>query len=246
MVILYHIKRAIAFLLSLTTFPLTCISCGKQCYGIVLCKHCQNDIRSYAPVQNRCKSCGVILVSEKDICLECREGDDLSSKQKILANFESVFPIHHYTLWRKELLFAWKMANNRSLSPLFAEIIYSVLQTYYEGIPVIPVPPREGKIKKRGWDQVDELCTFLRKYYDIRVYSVLQRLSKDEQKKRSRQERVANLEKKYIVKDTSIQLPREVVLIDDIMTTGATLESCAKALKNVNVEQIHAVTLFYV
>ncbi len=240
-------------MLSALAFPLQCISCGNQAYGLALCKNCQRDIiYNYSPREKRCKTCGVLLISEIDTCLDCREiessenANPCHNKSEIVKNFSSVFPIHQYTLWKKELLFAWKMANNRSLTPVFAKTIEGVLQKYYANVTVVPVPPRNGKIKKRGWDQIDELCMYLQAYCNIPVQKLLVRTSKDEQKKRNRKERIENIDKSFKFIKGKSTVPREVVLIDDIMTTGATLESCARALKDGGVDKVHGVTIFYV
>ncbi len=57
--------------------------------------------------------------------------------------------------------------------------------------------------------------------------------------------RLNTIGKNYALAEGIKELPKEIVIIDDIMTTGSTLESCARALKEGGVERIHAVTLFY-
>ncbi len=255
-IVIYYIKKTCSVLLSLISFPVTCVSCGRPCVEIILCKECQTEFLSgYTPLQNRCSSCGVELLSEDGTCLECRNTNDTDQNESVsqvvnkserLKDLKSIFPIHRYTLWKKELLFAWKMANNRSITPLLAKTVYAVLQTYYKGIPVVPVPPRKNKIKERGWDQIDDLCCYLHTFYHVRICNALLRISNEEQKKRNRRERLSNIEKNYILNPKQVSLCREVVILDDVMTTGATLQSCAKALKEGGVEYVHAVTLFYV
>ncbi len=247
-------KFVLSYVLSLTSFPLTCISCGSQSYGIILCKKClQEFLQYYCPVGNRCSICGIQLISEKELCLDCRTDESKDeaapkniSKKILLKDIQSIFPIHHYSLWKKDLLFSWKMANNRALTPVFAKLAFKILQEHYKDITVVPVPPRQGKIKKNGWDQIDELCSCLQGFYGVKIDKVLVRLTRNEQKKRSRKERIEGLEKNYALASEQINVPKEVVIIDDIMTTGATLESCAKALKSGGATIIHALTLFYV
>lgn len=240
--IINGIKIFSSYFLSLIAFPQSCISCGKMAYGIALCNECKNEfLESIEPKEKRCNSCGVYLLSEKEICLDCRE-----KKQEILQNFESIFPIHPYVLWKKELLFAWKTANARCFTPFLAKTVYLVLEKHYKNIPIVPVPPRHGKIKKKGWDQIDDLCTELHKKYKIPIANLLQRENISEQKKLTRNQRLENSIKNYTILPKTTKIPKEVVLIDDIMTTGATLKNCSQALKMVGVEKIHAVTLFYV
>ncbi len=248
----YYFKLLLAYVFSLISFPLQCISCGSHSYGVALCTKCKDELyNSLVPHENRCISCGVTLISEDSICLNCRNIEDDISKEDNkrsfgLKDFKSIYPIHQYTLWKKELLFAWKIANNRSLTPVFANLVYAVYVKYYNGIPIVPVPPRKNKIKERGWDQIDDLCEHLNKLYGVPVVKCLMRLNTNEQKKQNRQERLENIDKNYCFNEKVKTVPQEVLIIDDIMTTGATLESCAYALKNAGALHIHAVTLFYV
>ena len=234
------LKKVSAYVLSSIAFPLNCISCGKPAYGIALCKHCIDDfLDNIEPPENRCVRCGVLRISENETCLECRE-------EERFYNVSSIFPIHPYILWKKELLFAWKIANGRCFTPLFAKLVNKVLEKFYKDLVIVPVPPRKGKIKKKGWDQIDDLCNELEQKYNYDVKKILERTSANEQKKLSKEERLENTEKNYTILPDLKDIPKEVVLIDDVMTTGATLENCAKALIGAGVEKVHAVTIFYV
>lgn len=119
-------------------------------------------------------------------------------------------------------------------------------------LPVVPVPPRPGKIKKKGWDQIDELCFYLKNIYGVKVYKVLERLSKKQQKKLSRDERLQLIKKGYVLKNNKKiksflqNIPEKIVLIDDVMTTGSTIEACAEALKTAGVKTVVVITLFIV
>ncbi len=239
--IIYAIKKISCYVLSAIAFPQNCISCGQTAYGIALCTECKAEfLESIEAKEKRCTICGRLLLSEKETCLECRENEI-----NMLSNFTSIFPIHPYVLWKIELLFAWKSANARCFTPFFAETLYTILQKYYSEIPIIPVPPRQGKIKKKGWDQIQDLCIFLEKYYNATILNVLKRETISEQKKLSRTQRLEN-SKNYTLTTKNIPIPKEAVLIDDVMTTGATLKNCSEILKKAGVERIHAVTLFYV
>ncbi len=250
--ILYaNLKLYMAYLLSYIAFPQQCISCGNRSFGLMLCQRCLDELLyGYPHKHDRCSKCGIQLISEQNICLDCRSNSEETesnfSGKSFLKDIDTIFPIHHYSLWKKEILFSWKIANNRTLTHVFARLIYNVIHTHYNGLVIIPVPPRNGKIKKNGWDQVDELCKYLHSFYNVTIIKALVRVSNYEQKKRNRHERIETIEKAYAVKKQTRTLPSEVVILDDIMTTGATLESCAKALKQHGVRKIHAVTLFYV
>ncbi|MDR1024441.1 MAG: ComF family protein, partial [Treponema sp.] len=102
-------------------------------------------------------------------------------------------------------------------------------------------PPRPGKIRRSGWDQVEYLARRLEKE-DLPVRRCLKRLPSKTQKKLGRQDRLQNLEGRFI---STAAPPRRALLIDDVMTTGATLEACAAALKKAGSELVYGICLFY-
>lgn len=121
---------------------------------------------------------------------------------------------------------------------------------------LVPVPPRPGKIAEKGWDQIDELCNYLKYFYGYKVLKLLERKSAVQQKKLNREERLNTIGKSYymvsnrkikkILKLNRCDFPEEVCLIDDVSTTGATIESCSFVLKKGGVKKITAMTIYTV
>ena len=184
----------------------------------------------------------------KGKCMLCRE-------KPVLKSTDRVIPLFSYRLWNRELMFRWKMQEERNFSPLFARLLCEVLRKTGEEV-IVPVPPRKGKIRKKGWDQIEELCIFLEKRYGFRVLRILERNSANQQKKLSRTQRLESIKTAYslcppqtlerALKPFSGRLPESVCLIDDVCTTGSTLESCAEILKKEGIKTVNAVTLFTV
>jgi predicted amidophosphoribosyltransferase len=110
------------------------------------------------------------------------------------------------------------------------------------GVPVlVPVPPRPGKLRKTGWDQVEYLARLLKRE-GLPVYPCLRRLPSLSQKKLSREDRLRNLRNRFVLTRPA---PPLAVLFDDVITTGATIEACAGALKDAGTEKVYGVCLFY-
>ncbi len=230
--IILSIHRALSYVLS----PHSCLRCGKEA-SFVLCPLCLHQFENPSLETERCSICGKQLLSEKEKCLDCRE-------EPLLLHIDDVFPIHTYRSWKKELLFQWKICGNRTLSFIVANLFHRVLQKKYPNIPIVPVPPRPGKLFSRGWDQIRDVSTILKKKYAYTIADILIRKEKIQQKKLTRDERMFQMGHLYEIRKGSLIIPEQAVIIDDIMTTGVTLETCARALKNAGVKKVYAVSLF--
>ena len=196
----------------------------------------------------RCECCGRELVGIKNKCTICRV-------KPVLISTDKVIPLFSYRLWNKEIMFRWKMQGERIFSPYFASLINQVLKNIGMKV-IVPVPPRKGKIRKNGWDQIDELCNFLTKRYGFKVLKILERNTSEQQKKLNRTERLEHIKTAYslcrpenykkALKSFSGNLPQSVCLIDDVCTTGSTIESCAAILKEAGIGKVSVITLFTV
>ncbi|MCR4735411.1 MAG: hypothetical protein K5829_10460 [Treponema sp.] len=228
----------------------TCLVCGCRTLFYPICKKCFSEKFSVNSIlfEGRCKVCGKELLSTDGLCLQCRE-------KSVLVHTDYVLPIFSYRLWNKELMFLWKSEGVRSLSDLFAKIICKVLKKININV-IVPVPPRPGKIQKKGWDQIDELSSILKYRYGFKLAPLLERRSDFQQKKLDRIGRLNSIGMSYFLKDKKDisgvlkdfcgKMPRKVCILDDVTTTGATIESCAALLKEIGILEVWAVTLFIV
>lgn len=252
--IFFETKKAGIFLIrsffSLLNNGKPCVVCGGYAFVYPVCRKCISKHFSLDDALNekRCNVCGKVLISTDDTCSRCRD-------ERILTHTNNVLPLFSYRLWNKELLYKWKIMGERSVSSLFAYFVYKALNKLNDEI-VVPVPPRKGKIKKNGWDQVDEICSFLKNRYGIKVLKLLKRNTTEQQKKLHKKERLETISCAYQVEEEKIIirelkrvnniLPKKVCLVDDVCTTGATIESCAKILKKIGIETVDVITLFVV
>jgi ComF family protein len=235
----------ILFFLREFFFPAGCAFCGavlispdEAWYG--LCRRCQDQL--VPDPSERCVSCGKPLISEQGRCLSCRNGEERNFDRGIL-----LFP---YTGTYRNLLAAYKFGKNLGLGHFFAEKIQEALETLGDSLPggaaLIPVPPRPGKIRKTGWDQVEYLARVLEKGRGRPaagpVYRCLKRLFSQNQKELNRENRKTNLKGKIVL---TKKAPRHAVIFDDVFTTGSTLDACAAALKAGGAEKVYGLCLFY-
>ena len=208
-----------------------------------LCDLCRISI---VPVQgDKCLICGKPLISEAGTCLPCR-----NSLQRSYDRLWVLFP---YTGKFRKLLTSYKFAKNLTLADFFAEKLIEAI--FNESLPqdfaIVPVPPRPGKIKETGWDQVDYLVKHMEKKLKCLpqagegkfVCRCLKRRKSTAQKQLNRAERQENLKGRIFFNGAAV--PSTALIIDDVITTGSTIEICAQVLKQAGAKKVFAICLFY-
>ncbi|MDR2097073.1 MAG: double zinc ribbon domain-containing protein [Spirochaetaceae bacterium] len=221
-------------------FPADCAICGGTLLDeaeawLGLCKECAG--RFPVEREGRCVICGRPLISELDTCTRCR-----NSEKNACDGMTLIYP---YAGLTRTLLQAYKFGKHRALSRFFAEKLLFAAEEIAgapAGIPWIPVPPRPGKIKSEGWDQVERLAGILEKYHEIPVLRCLKRLASKTQKELGKSDRLTNLRGRIICTQKP---PEEVILFDDVFTTGSTLNVCAETLKSAGAKKVRGICLFF-
>jgi len=236
--------KRLGFFLRELFFQAGCSVCGRPCisldeawYG--LCDDCRGKIEQYlAEIQGleSCEYCGKPLISEQGSCLSCRQTEP--------KGFDRALVLFPYSGQYRKLLRAYKFDKHISLGNFFDEIIRGTLVK--KGIPaetaIVPVPPRPGKIRNTGWDQVEYLAKLLEKGKGLIISRCLKRLKSKSQKELSRENRQTNLKGRIIPKK---QIPQTALVLDDVITTGSTLDACAQTLKEAGTQTVYGLCLFY-
>lgn len=246
-----RLAAAVRELLSFLAGGGECVVCGGRCGAVPVCSSCRSTYFTvpYSSFVRVCPVCGKRLVSEQGVCMQCR-------RERLLYHTDSVTALFSYRLWNSILLARWKISGERAISPFFASCVASALGKLPCGTVIVPVPPRPGKIRETGWDQVDELCCFLEKRYGYDVSRLLERKSYTEQKTLGRTGRLAAMGGAYGIRQgRALQvelgryggmMPEKACIVDDVLTTGATIESCAAALRHAGTALVFALVLFIV
>lgn len=213
-----------------------CVICGeylfKESQLYPVCNKC--EIKQNFNNKNICSICSYPLISESDICMRCRN---------VNLNYISNRSIFNYSGDIKELLYQYKFKSRKQLSEYFTKYLADfIIQDYADSI-IVPVPGRKIVKKKQGWEHIDLLANILKTKYKLPVQKILIRKGRKAQKTLSREKRAANLQQNVSIKRNIKLVPKKIVLIDDVFTTGTTINECAGILKKAGVKKIYSLTI---
>ena len=109
---------------------------------------------------------------------------------------------------------------------------------------LIPVPLHKSKAKARGFNQSELICQGMSEVLSTPILKNISRISfTDTQTRKRRFDRWLNVSEKFVLSEPEILEGKRVLLVDDVFTTGATIEACCETLKNVNGISIGVATL---
>lgn len=123
-----------------------------------------------------------------------------------------------------------------------SEKLLEIYERNWSGIPVTPVPPRRARIFHSGVDLVDEIASCMEKK-GIQVLRLLRRRGNRTQKALNRLERLQASALKYELKSKAKIAHNEIIVLDDVSTTGSTLNTCARVLKSGGVERVYGLAV---
>ena len=203
--------------------------------------------------------CMVCKKTGSDLCLSCLSKAPAAERESA----EWIFPIFDYRdPIIKKSLWLLKYNGKKRLANVFAEIIYekileelselSVMENFIDPV-LIPIPLSPKRYRERGFNQAELICKEIIKINSQRNGGIKIKLEnnilikpKDTEHQahiKDRRERIKNMAGTFAVKNNEIVKNRNIILIDDILTTGATLTEAKKVLKNAGARKVIAFTV---
>jgi len=244
-------------------FPLKCQACGffleskdsyflsasgKRIYsgcGIdeVLCIKCSADLKS--PSSPMCIVCGRNLESGVS---DRRCGKCIAEP----PSYDSVRSAFFYEGPARRIVHAMKYRSVTRLADYMGTSLCEKMPatTFSPKIILVPVPLHSRKLRERGYNQAaliaESMCLTLHGVGKISCefhQDILERVvNTRSQAGLHKKERLINVSNAFIVKSPEDISGRQVVLVDDVFTTGATASACAKALKNAGASEVFVFT----
>lgn len=221
-------------------FPRLCLGCKEE--GFFLCPDCRNKL---VWVQPTCFVChkwvpASIRVTAGRTCLSCRKKSCIYA---FLSPFLYVDPLV------RDLVHGLKYGRLRSLAPVLGELLAEYLAKFKIKLPqdtiLAPIPLYPSRKRSRGFNQSELIVLYLSDRLGIRAETkILQKVRKTRpQIELSAPDRRSNLADAFAVTDVNLEKNKIILLLDDVRTTGATLEEAAKTLKKAGAKRIWALTI---
>lgn len=207
-------------------FPIDeyCMFCRRRCkpYRHYLCERCYEELdRNFYS----CKYCGVGMQERSfGICEDCIEGR---------SDFSGFIKTYFLSEASKRAVYRYKNGRKRELSYAFASLLAERIRARIDPRAfdfIVSVPASKKKLRMRGFDHVKEIAKRLSDLLGLPYEELLERSYEvKEQKRLDKKERFENMKEAFSLKKYSKE-PISLLLIDDIITTGATMKACAKVL----------------
>lgn len=205
--------------------PPDCLVCGLE--GSALCRNCAVS--------------GILAFGER--CWRCNA---LSRDSKTCANCQPAGPLSHvwistnYDGTAQALIRQYKFGHLRAAAEPIIRLMGDAISSIDRGCIVVPVPTATSRIRQRGFGHSELLAKKLAASWHLERYSALARLDQIRQLGAKRHDRLTQLAASFVVKNPHRIQGRNILLVDDVITTGGTLITAAKILKAAGASRVDA------
>lgn len=209
-------------------FPARCLGCGRR--GVALCEACRAEL-PYLPA-GLCRRCASRL-GPRGACRGCRRLSPVLSSVRAPFAYEGA---------ARQAVLTLKFRSGRYLVPLMGELLREQLTSRpLQADIVVPVPLALSRLRHRGFNQAlllaEEVATVVRGSV---VADALDRDDRAAQQTLSAAARLLNLQGAVSCVRPSQIIDRRILLVDDVVTTGATISACASALGEAGARRVSA------
>jgi ComF family protein len=210
-----------------------------------------------------CSGCGSDLLSEESmLCMRCVEAMPETNfdnhpnnpvEKKFWGRLRLVGATAQYYFTKESLMqhlmHQFKYKGNKDLGLQLGRMMGESLKrsNRFNVDALIPLPLFPAKEKKRGFNQATVLCDGMAEYMNVPVLNdvIIRPQFTETQTKKGRIERWLNMEGKFILKNPEAITNKHILLVDDVVTTGATLEACGTELLKADNACLSLATLYY-
>lgn len=189
------------------------------------------------PYDNKCIICGV--EGFLGICSKCK------TEIKRVHQQEEIMAYGYYGGVLKKLILNLKYHKSFIAGKVLADLLCQIIIEKKLSIDCICyVPISKDSLKKRGFNQCSVLAKNISSILDIPVIDCLVKVKETkEQKLLGKEERMKNILDAFEIKNKEKLFKKNILLIDDVYTTGATINECKKNIEKCNINKIYLLTI---
>ncbi len=218
-------------------FPLRCPVCDGIVHpgGEKICTECMDKLKLLTPPW--CMQCGKKLAEDEEFCMDCSNKKHEFVRGRALYEYGSA----------AASIYRFKYGKRQEYADFFGEEIVRYLGDFIREVhpdALIPIPLHGKRMAKRGYNQAALLARAVGRYSGVPVNEkMLVRIKNTTPLKlQNPSQRQNNLKKAFNIAENDVKL-NTTVIIDDIYTTGSTIDEAARTLKAAGVQKIYFITL---
>ncbi|MDP2981666.1 MAG: ComF family protein [Candidatus Omnitrophota bacterium] len=223
-------------------YPALCKVCSKKIneFNHNICGDCAKKIKERLPPF--CMKCGRQLKGDPELIATCQ------GCKKDTPHFDRAWSACRYDDPLKGLIHDFKYKKITSLSTDFTALIINFMKKYNVGGGcqiILSIPMHPNRLFRREINHSDILAQGLGKCLGISYSGNTLKKTKDTllQSKLKREARIKNLHSSFSLKNNSIVRNKNILLVDDLFTTGSTVNECSRLLKNSGARYVEVITL---
>ncbi len=213
-------------------YPTYCAGCGQP--GQTVCSQCLNSL----PLIDSkfCLKCGKPCNYLVEECRECRDKKFSFSQTRSLGLYKGKL---------RDLIHKYKYGNSRALAEVFAGLFVERVDRKFFDVDLMTCVPLSGsKREERGFNQAQLLAEKIAQKVDIPFLDLVQQVKETQDQSRLQAvERSKNVKGAFSVRHDSFPKESRIILVDDVFTTGSTVNECSRVLKKAGADSIRVVTI---
>ena len=219
-------------------FPRRCPVCDKPVdkMGRYICLKCRKKVQYVkSPL---CLKCGKSVKDEtQEFCEDCRNSNHIFDRGRALYEYDSM----------KEAIYRFKYRGRKEYADFFGKELAEKLGEEIKGFKadaIVPVPLHKEREKKRGYNQAALVARSLGKELHIPVNEnlIYRKKATLAQKNLKGKERQNNLKNAFKIGQNDVKL-KTIIVVDDIYTTGATMDEVSMCLKSAGIQKVYCISL---
>ncbi len=218
-------------------YPRRCPVCDRivQPQGEKICTECLRKFKLITPPW--CMQCGKKLSEEREYCRDCMSGKHIYDRGRSLYEYDSAV----------KSLYRFKYAGRREYADFYGEQAAEYLGEFIRAVKpdaLVPVPLHRKRLAARGYNQAELFAREIGKRMGIPVRAdLLVRVRNTVPLKQlNPKERQNNLKKAFHIPRNDVKL-KTILLVDDIYTTGSTMDEAARTLRDAGAEKVCFVSI---